>query len=102
MFDGKMQALSCDEAFLDVTGCDDDPEEIASMIRKEIEDTTRCTASAGIAGNLLLAYLATRSAKPNGQRFIPSEKVRCDSDTIVHAKWFLFNLKFHAEVCINE
>ncbi|CAL9198055.1 DNA repair protein REV1-like isoform X1 [Musa acuminata AAA Group] len=71
----KVQALSCDEAFLDVTGCDDDPEEIASMIRKEIEDTTRCTASAGIAGNLLLAYLATRSAKPNGQRFIPSEKV---------------------------
>ncbi|URE45778.1 impB/mucB/samB family C-terminal domain [Musa troglodytarum] len=71
----KVQALSCDEAFLDVTGCDNDPEEIASMIRKEIEDTTRCTASAGIAGNLLLAYLATRSAKPNGQRFIPSEKV---------------------------
>ncbi|CAL9098799.1 unnamed protein product [Musa textilis] len=71
----KVQALSCDEAFLDVTGCDNDPEEIASMIRKEIKDTTRCTASAGIAGNLLLAYLATRSAKPNGQRFIPSEKV---------------------------
>ncbi|WOL04976.1 DNA repair protein REV1 isoform X3 [Canna indica] len=71
----KVQALSCDEAFLDVTGCGN-PEEIASTIRKEIEETTRCTASAGIAENLLLARLATRSAKPNGQRFVPSEKVK--------------------------
>ncbi|XP_042378461.1 DNA repair protein REV1-like isoform X3 [Zingiber officinale] len=71
----KVQALSCDEAFLDVTECDVDPEDIALAIRKEIAETTRCTASAGIAENLLLARLATRSAKPNGQRFLPSEKV---------------------------
>lgn len=72
----KVQALSCDEAFLDVTGCaSNNPEQIASMIRKEVAETTRCTASAGIAKNLLLARLATRSAKPNGQCFIPSEKV---------------------------
>ncbi|XP_042378459.1 DNA repair protein REV1-like isoform X2 [Zingiber officinale] len=61
----KVQALSCDEAFLDVTECDVDPEDIALAIRKEIAETTRCTASAGIAENLLLARLATRSAKPN-------------------------------------
>nr|XP_029122970.1 DNA repair protein REV1 [Elaeis guineensis] len=72
----KVQALSCDEAFLDVTERgNDNPEQIASMIRKEIAETTRCTASSGIAENLLLARLATRSAKPNGQCFIPSEKV---------------------------
>ncbi|XP_074582467.1 DNA repair protein REV1 isoform X2 [Curcuma longa] len=71
----KVQALSCDEAFLDVTECDVDPEDIALVIRKEIAETTHCTASAGIAENLLLARLATRSAKPNGQRFLPSEKV---------------------------
>ncbi|XP_038975051.1 DNA repair protein REV1 isoform X2 [Phoenix dactylifera] len=72
----KVQALSCDEAFLDVTECgNNNPEQIASMIRMEIAGTTRCTASAGIAENLLLARLATRSAKPNGQCFIPSEKV---------------------------
>ncbi|GAB2219823.1 hypothetical protein Droror1_Dr00007460 [Drosera rotundifolia] len=45
------------------------------MIRKEIFDATGCTASAGIAGNLLMARLATRSAKPDGQCFIPNEKV---------------------------
>lgn len=72
----KVQALSCDEAFLDVTWCaNNDPEHLALVIRKEIAETTRCTASAGIAENMLLARLATRSAKPNGQCFISSEKV---------------------------
>ncbi|CAN6206854.1 unnamed protein product [Urochloa humidicola] len=71
----KVQALSCDEAFLDMTSClHDDPEEVTQKIRIEIFDATKCTASAGIAENMLLARLATRSAKPNGQRFIPSEK----------------------------
>ncbi|XP_020114515.1 uncharacterized protein LOC109728471 isoform X7 [Ananas comosus] len=73
----KVQAISCDEAFLDMTECSrDDPRKLALMIREEISKKTRCTASAGIADNMLLARLATRSAKPNGQCFIPSEKVR--------------------------
>ncbi|KAF0903844.1 hypothetical protein E2562_029938 [Oryza meyeriana var. granulata] len=72
----KVQALSCDEAFLDMTEClHDNPEEVTQKIRNEIFGTTKCSASAGIAGNMLLARLATRSAKPNGQCFISSEKV---------------------------
>ena len=72
----KVQAISCDEAFLDITEKDmGDPELLASTIRKEIFDTTGCTASAGIAGNMLMARLATRSAKPNGQCYIPSVSV---------------------------
>lgn len=71
-----IQALSCDEAFLDMTEClHDDPEEVTQRIRSEIFYATKCTASAGIAENMLLARLATRSAKPNGQCFIPAEKV---------------------------
>ncbi|KAJ1260544.1 hypothetical protein BS78_10G240600 [Paspalum vaginatum] len=71
----KVQALSCDEVFLDMTEClHDDPEEVTLRIRSEIFDATKCTASAGIAENMLLARLATRSAKPNGQCFIPCEK----------------------------
>jgi DNA repair protein REV1 len=64
-----VQAVSCDEAFLDVTG-EGDPNQIATTIRQEIFDMTKCTASAGIAGNMLLARLATRKAKPNGQFYI--------------------------------
>ncbi|KAL4555827.1 hypothetical protein LXL04_038456 [Taraxacum kok-saghyz] len=74
----KVQAMSCDEAILDITDLEmevNDPEILASLIRKEISDTTGCTASAGIAGNILMARLATRSAKPNGQCYLPPEKV---------------------------
>ncbi|KAF3435497.1 hypothetical protein FNV43_RR22586 [Rhamnella rubrinervis] len=72
----RVQAVSCDEAFLDVTYLDgEDPELLASTIRKEIFESTGCTASAGIAGNMLLSRLATRSAKPDGQCYISSEKV---------------------------
>ncbi|KAK2985827.1 hypothetical protein RJ640_018693 [Escallonia rubra] len=72
----KVQAVSCDEAFLDVTESEaGDAELLASIIRKEIFETTRCTASAGIAGNMLMARLATRTAKPDGQCYIPCEKV---------------------------
>lgn len=69
-----MQAVSCDEAFLDMTG-EGDPNQIATTIRQEIFDMTKCTASAGIAGNMLLARLATRKAKPNGQFYIPPADV---------------------------
>ncbi|TVU08622.1 hypothetical protein EJB05_42031, partial [Eragrostis curvula] len=75
-FNAYEEALSCDEAFLDMTEClDDNPEEVTRRIRSEIFYATKCTASAGIAENMLVARLATRSAKPNGQCFIPSEKV---------------------------
>ncbi|XP_047338649.1 DNA repair protein REV1 [Impatiens glandulifera] len=72
----KVQAVSCDEAFLDATdSVVDDPQLLASLIREEIWKTTGCSASAGIAGNLLIARLATRTAKPNNQCYIPSDKV---------------------------
>ncbi|KAH9605492.1 hypothetical protein KSS87_011868 [Heliosperma pusillum] len=72
----KVQAVSCDEAFLDITDSEvKDPEILASLIRKEIFETTACTASVGIAGNMLMARLATRAAKPDGQYYIPPQKV---------------------------
>ncbi|KAG5548212.1 hypothetical protein RHGRI_013793 [Rhododendron griersonianum] len=71
----KVQAVSCDEAFLEVRDFEvEDPQFLASVIRKEIVETTGCTASAGISGNLLMARLATKAAKPDGQCYIPPEK----------------------------
>lgn len=71
------QAVSCDEAFLDVSDSKvGDYEFLASIIRKEILNTTGCTASAGIAENMLMARLATRTAKPDGQFHIPPGKVQ--------------------------
>lgn len=71
-----MQAVSCDEAFLDVSDSEvEDHQRLASIIRKEVFDTTGCKASVGIAGNMLMARLATRTAKPDGQCYIPADKV---------------------------
>ncbi|KAG8364222.1 hypothetical protein BUALT_Bualt19G0105800 [Buddleja alternifolia] len=71
----KVQAVSCDEAFLDVSESEvEDPKLLASVIRKEILENTGCTASAGIAGNMLMARLATKTAKPDGQCYIPTEE----------------------------
>ncbi len=44
-----------------------DPEAIAASLRSAIRAATGCTASAGIGPNLLLARLATRQGKPDGQ-----------------------------------
>lgn len=65
-YTSAVQPISCDEAFLDITGLGD-PESMAAAIRAEIVATTGCTASAGIGPNMLLARIATKKAKPNGQ-----------------------------------
>jgi DNA repair protein REV1 len=69
-----VQPLSCDEAFLDVTGLGD-PEAVARELRAHILSQTGCTASAGIGPNMLLARLATKKAKPNGQSLINAVQV---------------------------
>lgn len=45
-------------------------------LRAEIEAATGCTASAGVGPSLLLARLATRRAKPNGQLLVTAREVR--------------------------
>ncbi|KAK9810528.1 hypothetical protein WJX72_012236 [[Myrmecia] bisecta] len=66
-----VQPISCDEAFLDVTGLGD-PEQVAASMRADIQASTGCTASAGIGPNMLVARMATKRGKPNGQFRIPS------------------------------
>lgn len=70
-FSSCIEPISCDEAFIDITGLGD-PEDLARTIRSEIQTATQCTASAGIGPNKLLAKIATTQAKPNGQRRIQS------------------------------
>ncbi|XP_078719445.1 DNA repair protein REV1 isoform X1 [Lampetra fluviatilis] len=89
-FTNEVEALSCDEAMLDVTAVLADtgagPEELASAIRAEVFARTRCCASVGMGSNMLLARLATRKAKPDGQfhlrlevveEFMRSQPVSC-------------------------
>eukprot|EP00879_Flechtneria_rotunda_P028766 GHRR01030986.1.p1 GENE.GHRR01030986.1~~GHRR01030986.1.p1 ORF type:complete len:219 (+),score=84.02 GHRR01030986.1:502-1158(+) len=42
-----IQPLSCDEAYMDLTGVTSDPQAVVAQIRADIQQTTGCTASAG-------------------------------------------------------
>lgn len=69
-FTDKIEPLSLDEAYLDVSEsahCDGSATRIARAIREQIEAELKLSASAGIAGNKFLAKIASDWNKPNGQ-----------------------------------
>jgi len=77
-FSDKIEPLSLDEAYLDVTGSthhQGSASWIAKAIRDRIYATRKLTASAGIAPNKCLAKIASDWRKPNGQMLIAPEYV---------------------------
>ena len=73
-----VEALSLDEAYLDVTNNKKGIPSatlIADEIRTKIYELTGLTASAGISINKFLAKVASDYNKPNGQKTIPPEEV---------------------------
>lgn len=62
-----VEALSLDEAFLDISSREESGTQIASEIRRKIFENLNLTASAGIAPNKLLAKIASEWKKPDGQ-----------------------------------
>ncbi|NWH64093.1 REV1 protein, partial [Geococcyx californianus] len=75
----NIEAVSCDEALVDITEILTEtrltPDELANAIRTEIKAQTKCTASIGMGSNILLARMATRKAKPDGQYHLKPEEV---------------------------
>ncbi|XP_032696202.1 DNA repair protein REV1 isoform X2 [Lontra canadensis] len=75
----NIEAVSCDEALVDITEILAEtrltPDEFANAVRMEIKDQTKCAASVGIGSNILLARMATRKAKPDGQYHLKPEEV---------------------------
>lgn len=59
-----VQAISCDEAFLEFSSSTNGFEK-AKELREHIFSETRCAASVGVSFNLLLAKLASKKAKPD-------------------------------------
>lgn len=77
-FTAKIEPLSLDEAYLDVSGCTDfkgSATLIAYEIRKMIFNELQLTASAGIAANKFLAKIASDWNKPNGQFVVRPQDV---------------------------
>nr|OQO19516.1 hypothetical protein B0A51_14015 [Rachicladosporium sp. CCFEE 5018] len=92
---GIVQSVSIDEALVDVSdtciaeggtdgvkrseGCQDreqrKADELAQGLRDEVLAKTGCAVSVGIGGNILLAKIALRKAKPAGQYHLKPEDV---------------------------
>jgi DNA polymerase-4 len=74
----KVQPLSVDEAFLDLTGSErlmGPPEEIARRLKDDIKQTTGLVASVGVAFNKFLAKLASDLEKPDGLTIITPDNL---------------------------
>jgi DNA polymerase IV len=73
-----VEPLSLDEAYLDVTENNwNEPlaTNVAKRLKREILETTRLTASAGVAPNKFLAKIASGWEKPDGLTVIAPERV---------------------------
>ena len=74
----KVEPLSLDEAFLDVTDCTQcsgSATLIAEEIRRAIAEEVGVTASAGVASNKFLAKVASDLNKPDGQYVITPQNI---------------------------
>eukprot|EP00977_Amphora_coffeiformis_P002217 scaffold425_cov175-Amphora_coffeaeformis.AAC.76 len=72
---GTVEAVSCDESYMEVYA--ENAEivgQLAKDIRRDILETTQCTATIGVAANKFLAKLATDKVKPNSS-YVASDYV---------------------------
>ena len=71
-----VEAVSVDEAFLDVTGTlhlyGGDPRRLGEALRREVRETCGVTCSVGIAPNRLLAKIGSEQDKPDGLTLMPT------------------------------
>lgn len=66
----RVEAVSMEEAFLDVDGVGAAPELIGHRLRDLVADEQGITCSVGIAPTKVVAKMASRAAKPDGLRVV--------------------------------
>lgn len=71
----KVEQLSIDEAFLDISQVDMKPLDLAMYIKKRVREETGLTVSVGISYNKFLAKLATDWNKPDGIKIITRDMI---------------------------
>ena len=71
----KIEPVSIDEAYLDITDLKESPEIIATKIKYKVKKSLGLTISIGISYNKFLAKLASDWNKPNGLKIISRDMV---------------------------
>jgi len=74
-FTEKIEPLSLDEAYLDISHLRSSSYAVAAEIRAQIFEETGLTASAGIGPNKMIAKIASDWNKPNGQFEVKQDEV---------------------------
>lgn len=77
-FTDRIEPLSLDEAFLDVSDCEqfqNSATRIAEALRQQVRDEVKITVSAGVAPNKFLAKIASDWRKPDGLFVIRPEQI---------------------------
>jgi len=75
----RVEGLSLDEAFLDLTGCErllGPPREVGERLRAEVRERTRLPISVGIGPIKMVAKIASDAAKPDGLVEVAPDQVR--------------------------
>lgn len=78
-FTPLVEPFSIDEAFMDITGCQNlfgDPLSTAQLLKKRIYRETGIPCSVGIGPNKLLAKMAAGMQKPDGLTFLDPQDVK--------------------------
>jgi DNA polymerase IV len=79
-FSPEVEALSLDEAFLDMTGSEQlfgDPESIGRRLKAAVREATNgLTASVGLSATKYVAKVASASRKPDGLTVVPPEQAK--------------------------
>lgn len=78
-FTPAVEAVSVDEAFLDLSGLEKlfgTPEEICRKIKTRVNEVTGLTASVGLAPVKSVAKIASDMNKPDGLTIVPADKVK--------------------------
>ena len=76
-FSPSVEALSLDEAFLEMTGAEHifgDPEAMARKIKKAVLEATQLNISVGVSGTKYVAKVASAFDKPNGLTVVPQDE----------------------------
>lgn len=101
-FTDRIEPLSLDEAYLDVSQLRSSGAAVAREIRAQIREETGLTASAGIAPNKLLAKIASDWRKPDGQYEVRPEAVHTFLRDLPVGKLWGVGPKMQAKLALLE